>query len=91
MTEMFTLSDTPWLAAAESIIEAVTVADVAAYVSKRGEIIRVDSPQRGRWAVLVAGSVLCRCRTKTEARTLARMSADEGNPYKCVVRRWRRG
>ena len=30
----------------------------------------VDSPARGRWAVLVGGGALVRCRTLTEARRL---------------------
>lgn len=53
--------------------------------------IHIDSPQRGRFAVLVNGSVLIRCRTRSEQRRLVRDSAVEGNPYKCVARRWRRG
>lgn len=53
-------------------------------------MIRIDSSDRGRYAVLVNGSVLCRCRTRTEQRALVRASADPLNPYKCVARRWRR-
>lgn len=54
-------------------------------------MIRLDQPGRGRYAVLVNGGVLIRCRTKTEQRVLVRASADPLNPYKCVARRWRRG
>lgn len=53
-------------------------------------MIRCDSFDRGRYAVLVNGGVLIRCRTKTERRKLVRDSANEGNPYKCVARRWKR-
>jgi len=55
-----------------------------------GDLIRIDSPGRGRYAVLVAGGVLIRCRTKTERRALVRASSDVMNPYKSVARRWRR-
>jgi hypothetical protein len=54
-------------------------------------IIRIDHHARGRYAVLVGAGVLIRIRTKTERRNLVRASADPGNPYKCVARRWRRG
>lgn len=54
------------------------------------DLIRCDSFNRGRFAVLVNGGVLIRCRTRTEQRKLVRDSANPLNPYKCIARRWRR-
>lgn len=54
-------------------------------------VMRLDDGNRGRWAVLCAG-LLIRCRTKSEAKRYVRLGqSDEHHPYKCVVRRWRRG
>lgn len=52
--------------------------------------VRLDSVDRGRWAVL-CGELLIRCRTKSEARRYQRVGQSPGNPYRCVVRRWKRG
>lgn len=53
--------------------------------------IRIDNGGGGRWAILVGDGVLIRLRSLSEARRRMRESADPGNPYKCRVRRWRRG
>lgn len=54
-------------------------------------MIRIDQPERGRYAVYVGGGVLIRVRRKSQARRL-RGQNEPRNPY--VVRRvlrWRRG
>jgi hypothetical protein len=53
-------------------------------------VIRVDFPDRGRYAVLVGGGILIRIRRKSHARRLWGQN-EPRNPY--VVRRvlrWRR-
>lgn len=53
-------------------------------------MIRIDNGDGGRWAILVGDGVLIRLRSLSDARRRMRESADPMNPYKCVVRRWKR-